>query len=115
VRNAELTWLKVTDIDRQRMVIHIQGGKGRKDRDVIISPILLDELRGAFVAVNIGFSVADRYTPPPANMSEVAWPALNRLSCAASLGLLVRPPPRCLPDCGLRAGTGLSGRVGRVS
>jgi integrase/recombinase XerD len=29
VRNAELTRLKVSDIDSQRMVIHIQGGKGR--------------------------------------------------------------------------------------
>src|SRR6516165_1696250 len=31
-RRAELTHLKLTDIDRQRMVIRIQGGKGRKDR-----------------------------------------------------------------------------------
>ena len=27
------------------MVIHVQGGKGRKDRDVLLSPTLLDELR----------------------------------------------------------------------
>jgi site-specific recombinase XerD len=33
-RNAELTDLKVSDIDSQRMVVHIRGGKGRKDRDV---------------------------------------------------------------------------------
>ena len=45
VRNAELTHLKVTDIDSQRMVIHVQGGKGRQDRDVMLSPVLLDELR----------------------------------------------------------------------
>jgi site-specific recombinase XerD len=32
VRRAELTHLKVTDIDSQRMVVHVQGGKGRKDR-----------------------------------------------------------------------------------
>ena len=44
-RRAELTHLKVTDIDSQRMVIHVQGGKGRKDRDVMLSPKLLDELR----------------------------------------------------------------------
>jgi site-specific recombinase XerD len=31
-RRAELTHLKVSDIDSQRMVIRIQGGKGRKDR-----------------------------------------------------------------------------------
>ena len=38
VRNAELTHLKVSDIDSQRMVIHIQGGKGRRDRDVHAQP-----------------------------------------------------------------------------
>jgi len=31
VRRAELTHLKVSDIDSKRMVIHVQGGKGRKD------------------------------------------------------------------------------------
>jgi integrase/recombinase XerD len=45
VRRAELTHLKVSDIDSQRMVLHIQGGKGRKDRDVMLSPKLLQELR----------------------------------------------------------------------
>jgi site-specific recombinase XerD len=44
-RNAELTRLKVSDIDSKRMVIHIQGGKGREDRDVMLSPKLLVALR----------------------------------------------------------------------
>src|SRR6266481_8729349 len=44
-RRAELTHLKVGDIDSKRMVIRIQGGKGRKDRDVMLSPKLLEELR----------------------------------------------------------------------
>jgi site-specific recombinase XerD len=45
IRNAELARLKVSDIDSQRMVIHVQGGKGRRDRDVMLSSKLLDELR----------------------------------------------------------------------
>jgi len=45
VRNAELTHLKVSDIDSKRMVIHIQGGKGGVDRDVMLSLKLLEELR----------------------------------------------------------------------
>jgi site-specific recombinase XerD len=45
IRNAELTHLKVSDVDSKRMVIHVQGGKGRRDRDVLLSPKLLEELR----------------------------------------------------------------------
>jgi integrase/recombinase XerD len=45
LRRAELARLRVSDIDSQRMVIHVRGGKGRKDRDVLLSPRLLDELR----------------------------------------------------------------------
>ncbi len=45
VRRAELARLKITDIDSRRMIIHIQGGKGRKDRDVMLSPKLLEALR----------------------------------------------------------------------
>jgi integrase/recombinase XerD len=44
-RRAEVARLKVTDIDSQRMVVHIRGGKGRKDRDVMLSPALLEALR----------------------------------------------------------------------
>src|SRR5262249_9518488 len=44
-RRSELTHLKVSDIDSQRMVVHIRGGKGRKDRDVMLSPKLLVALR----------------------------------------------------------------------
>jgi len=44
-RRAEVAHLKIGDIDSQRMVIHIRGGKGRKDRDVMLSPKLLEALR----------------------------------------------------------------------
>ena len=45
LRRAEVCRLKVSDIDTKRMVIHVVGGKGRKDRDVMLSPKLLGALR----------------------------------------------------------------------
>lgn len=45
MRRNELIHLKVADIDSARMLVHIRQGKGRKDRDVVLSPRLLDELR----------------------------------------------------------------------
>ena len=44
-RRSEVAHLKISDIDSQRMVVHIHGGKGRKDRDVMLSLALLEELR----------------------------------------------------------------------
>jgi len=45
VRRSELVRLQVGDIDSQRMVIHVHLGKGSQDRDVPLSPRLLETLR----------------------------------------------------------------------
>ena len=45
LRREELCRLKVSDIDSQRMVVHVRQGKGNKDRDVTLSPRLLEVLR----------------------------------------------------------------------
>lgn len=45
MRRAELCRLKVRDIDSQRMMIRIDQGKGSRDRDVPLSPKLLETLR----------------------------------------------------------------------
>ena len=45
MRRAELCRLKVTNIDSQRMMIRIEQGKGRRDRNVPLSPKLLETLR----------------------------------------------------------------------
>lgn len=45
IRCAELQNLKVQDIDGERLVIHVRQGKGGKDRDVLLSPVLHATLR----------------------------------------------------------------------
>ena len=55
LRVSEVVNLKIADIDSQRMQIMIQRAKGKKDRYVNLSPMLLDILR----------SYVQSYTPKP--------------------------------------------------
>ena len=45
LRISEVTHLKITDIDSQRMMLRVAQGKGQKDRFVMLSPHLLEVLR----------------------------------------------------------------------
>ena len=45
MRRAEIARLKIAHIDSQRMVVHVINGKGHKDRDLPLSPTLLENLR----------------------------------------------------------------------
>ena len=45
MRSKELRLLKASDIDSQRMVIHIREAKKQAPRDVTLSPVLLERLR----------------------------------------------------------------------
>lgn len=55
LRVSEIVHLKLTDIDSERMQIFIENAKGKKDRYVNLSPVLLDILR----------SYIKQYTPRP--------------------------------------------------
>lgn len=50
LRVSEATHLKVTDIDSQRMMLRVVLGKGQKDRYVMLSPRLLENLRAYWKA-----------------------------------------------------------------
>ena len=45
LRASEVVGLKVSDIDSERMRIRVEQGKGRRDRDALLSPHLLAQLR----------------------------------------------------------------------
>jgi site-specific recombinase XerD len=45
LRLSEITNLKVSDIDSQRMLLRVEQGKGQKDRNGMLSPRLLEVLR----------------------------------------------------------------------
>ena len=45
MRRAELVQLKASDLDKELMLVHIREGKGQRDRNVPLSPKLLDALR----------------------------------------------------------------------
>ena len=61
--------MKAAAIDRQRLVIRVEQGKGRKDRYVMLSPMLLDILRAR---------------PKPA--WSHAWVSQSPITCAAPPG-----------------------------
>jgi integrase len=68
LRRSELARLKITDIDSSRNVIHVEAGKSRKDRDVMLSRSLLEACANTFEACAAnppsGCSPATDGTPP---------------------------------------------------
>ncbi|MBL7997832.1 MAG: tyrosine-type recombinase/integrase [Candidatus Kapabacteria bacterium] len=45
LRISELLHLRIADVDSKRMILTIRAGKGKKDREVMLSPKLLELLR----------------------------------------------------------------------
>jgi integrase len=96
LRRAELAHLKVGDIDSERMVIHVKGGKGRKDRDVMLSPKLLDELRryvrGLRQRPELWLFPGNRWhTGKRPITSKVIWEACREAATRAGLGDEIHP------------------------
>ena len=102
VRNAELTRLKISDVDSQRMVIHVQGGKGRQDRDVMLSPVLLEELRAHWRRLRNRSSVW--LFPATAGTAAITPSILRPRATPASMPHAVPGlRRRCIPTCSATA------------
>jgi site-specific recombinase XerD len=96
VRRAELTHLKVSDIDSRRMVIHVQGGKGRKDRDIMLSPTLLETLRehwrGLRRKPKVWLFPGNRWhTSDHPITTKIVWLACREAATRAGLGIDIHP------------------------
>jgi len=88
LRVSEVVALKVSDIDSKRMIIRVEQGKGRKDRYVMLSLLLLELLRAWYKAARPQgwlFPGRDRVQPmttrqlnrachAAANMAEISKP-----------------------------------------
>jgi integrase/recombinase XerD len=95
MRRAEMCHLKVEDIDSVRMVIHIRHGKRNRDRDVPLSPKLLETLREywrwmrpkiyLFPGTKDGWRADKPITP------KVLWEACREAAQAAGITKDVRP------------------------
>jgi integrase/recombinase XerD len=95
MRRAELCRLKVEDIGSTRMLIHIRQGKGGKDRDVPLSPKVLETLREYWRWMKpktymfpgtINGSRADKPITP-----KVLWEACREAAERAGITKAVRP------------------------
>jgi integrase/recombinase XerD len=63
LRVSEALHLKLADIDSGRMVIRVRHGKGGKDRLVMLSPVLLEELRRYWRFYRPGFWLFPGHDP----------------------------------------------------
>jgi integrase/recombinase XerD len=98
LRRMELTHLKVGDIDSAGMVIHVRGGKGRKDRDVMLSPKLLEALRQYWCSLKHkpkdwlfpGGGRAHNNLQQPMT-DKVVWHAVHQAAQRAGIGKVVHP------------------------
>jgi site-specific recombinase XerD len=97
MRREELVRLKIEDIDKTRMVIHIRQGKGRKDRDVMLSPRLLTELRDYWRSANPKpktYLFPSKAIPPRTDthmQSKNIWDAVHEAAKRAGLDKRVHP------------------------
>jgi site-specific recombinase XerD len=79
LRISEAVKLTPTAIDNKRMVIRVEGGKGRKDRYVMLSPVLLEMLREYWSRVR-----PKEWLFPGRNPEKPISPLVIDLACRAA-------------------------------
>ena len=95
IRCSELCHLKVSDIDSERMVIHVHRGKGGRDRDVLLSPKLLETLREYWRWMKprtyLFPGTAKNWRADKPITPKVVWKAVNEAGKRAGISKRVAP------------------------
>ena len=91
LRVAEVTHLRVSDIDSQRQVISVRQGKGRKDRQVMLSPKLLEVLRIYWKSYRPMVWLFPGESPGQPISSETVWRVCRQAGEAAHLSKPISP------------------------
>jgi len=97
LRVSEVAGLRIENIDSERMVIHVQAGKGKKDRFVPLSPRLLDELRAYWRISRPRPFLFPGQDPAQPITRETIWRVCRR--AADKAGLAKRVSPHTLRHC----------------
>jgi site-specific recombinase XerD len=91
MRISEVVNLQVSDIDSQRMVIHVRKAKRNKDRYTMLSPVLLAMLRHWWVAARpVSYLYQGRSPDQPARVTTIQE-ACREAQEKAGLDKTVRP------------------------
>ena len=97
LRRAEASRLKIADIDSQRMVIHVHEGKTSRDRELPLTPKLLEALRAYWRACKVKpkvylfptrFQAADEERPVT---DKAVWHACRESARRAGLSKRLGP------------------------
>jgi integrase/recombinase XerD len=98
MRRAEVPRLKMGDIDSERMIIHVRQGKGGRDRDVLMSPKLLEALRAYYrrkrPKTYIFSSTADLLGVDHPISDKGVWHAVHGAAKRAGLSKIIGPHTR---------------------
>jgi len=92
---TELIRLKVEDIDSQRMIVHIRQGKRNRDRDVPLTPKLLQTLREYWRWMKpktyLFPGMVDNWRADKPMTSKCVWMAVRDAAERAGIGKRVSP------------------------
>jgi integrase/recombinase XerD len=95
MRRSELCHLRPEDIDKERMVVRIRQGKGGKDREVPLSPKLLEQLRTYYRSVKVRngwmFPSLQTRRPDQPITQKAVWHACREATRRAGITKPVHP------------------------